>query len=155
MCRPQRLEVNIEKTYHIFMSHEHSTRRNHNIKAANRSFENLAEYKYLGRTPPDQSRVCETIKTRLNSGNTIHHSIHFLACNPRIRILKGVHKYNLLVVLYECETRSLKLWEERILRMIDKGVLQMIFRPEREELTRSRRKKYEKLHDMRSSQSSI
>ena len=57
----------------------------------------------------------------------------------------------LLVVLYECETRFLKLWEERILRMIDKGVLQTIFRPEREELTSGRRKQREKLHDMRSS----
>ena len=94
MCCPQRLEVDTEKTYRVFMSHEHSSRQNHNIKAANKSFENLAKYKYLGRTPPDQSRVRETINTTLNSGNTIHHSIHFLACNPRIRRLKGVHKYN-------------------------------------------------------------
>jgi hypothetical protein len=35
------------------------------------------------------------------------------------------------------------------------GVLQMIFRPDREKPTRGRRKQREKLHDMRSSQSII
>jgi len=43
MCCPQRLEVNTEKTCHLFMSREHDTRQNHNIKAANISFENLAK----------------------------------------------------------------------------------------------------------------
>ena len=65
LCCRQRLEVNTEKTYHVFISHEHNTRQNHDIKAANKSFENLAKYKYLGMTPPDQSRVRETIKTTL------------------------------------------------------------------------------------------
>jgi len=39
--------------------------------------------------------------------------------------------------------------------MIDKGVLQTVFRPEREELTSGGRKQNEKLPDMRSAPSII
>jgi len=88
MCCPQRLGVNTGKTCHLFTCHKHETRQNHNIKAANKSFENLAKYKYVGWTPPEQSRVREALMTTLNSGNTIQYSIHFLACNLRIRRLK-------------------------------------------------------------------
>ena len=59
------MEVNTEEAYHMFMSHEQSTGQNHNMKAANKSFENLAKCKYLGSTTPDQSHVRETVKTTL------------------------------------------------------------------------------------------
>jgi hypothetical protein len=43
------LEVNTEKTKHIF-SHQQIVGQNHNIKTANRFFENVAKFKYLGIT---------------------------------------------------------------------------------------------------------
>jgi hypothetical protein len=36
------LEVNTEKTNHIFMSHHQTTGQNHYIKVTNKSFENVA-----------------------------------------------------------------------------------------------------------------
>jgi hypothetical protein len=42
------LEVNLEKTKHMLMSHHESAGQNHNIKTANRSFENVAKFRYLG-----------------------------------------------------------------------------------------------------------
>jgi ribosomal protein L10 len=34
----------------MFMSHHQTTRQNHYIKDANKSFENMAKFKYLGMT---------------------------------------------------------------------------------------------------------
>jgi hypothetical protein len=50
----------------------------HSIKIANRSFEGVAEFKYLGTTPADQNCMPEEIKSRLNSGNASYHSVQSL-----------------------------------------------------------------------------
>jgi hypothetical protein len=42
------LQVNTEKTMYMLMSHHQNTEQNHNIKKANRAFENVANFKYLG-----------------------------------------------------------------------------------------------------------
>jgi len=53
------------------------------------------------------------------------------------------------VVLYGCETWSLKLREERRLRVFENGVLRRIFGPKRDEVTRVLRKLHkEELHDL-------
>jgi hypothetical protein len=44
------LEVNAEKTKYMLMSYQQNAGKNHNIKIANRSFENVARFKYLGMT---------------------------------------------------------------------------------------------------------
>jgi hypothetical protein len=44
------LEVNTEKTKYMLMSHHYNAGQNHDIKTANRSFENVAQFKYLGTT---------------------------------------------------------------------------------------------------------
>jgi hypothetical protein len=41
------LELNAEKTKHMLLSHHKKAGQNHDIKAANRSFENVAQFKYL------------------------------------------------------------------------------------------------------------
>jgi hypothetical protein len=48
--------------------------QNHDIKIANRCFENLAQFKYLGMTVTNQNSIPEEIKMRLNSGNACHES---------------------------------------------------------------------------------
>jgi hypothetical protein len=66
--------------------------RNHDIKFANRSFEEGAQFKYLGTIATDQNLILEEIERRLNSGNACYHSVQkllssrLLSKNIKIRI---------------------------------------------------------------------
>jgi hypothetical protein len=62
------LEVNPEKTKYTLMSRKKAGQK-HSIKILNRSFESVANFKYLGTTLTDQNCIREEIKSRLNSGN--------------------------------------------------------------------------------------
>jgi hypothetical protein len=44
------LEVNKEKTKYTLLSRHQNAEENHDIKTASRSFENVAQFKYLGTT---------------------------------------------------------------------------------------------------------
>jgi hypothetical protein len=69
------LEVNAEKTKYMLMSRHQNAEQNHNIKIGDRSFENVAQFKYLGTTITNQNLIQEEIKKRLNSGNACYHSV--------------------------------------------------------------------------------
>jgi hypothetical protein len=43
------LEINVEKTTYMLLSRRQNVGRNRDIKIANRSFENVPQFKYLGR----------------------------------------------------------------------------------------------------------
>jgi hypothetical protein len=60
------LLVNLEKTMYMLMSRSQKTGQKHAIKKANRSFEDVAKFKYLGTTLTDQNHMHEEIKSRLN-----------------------------------------------------------------------------------------
>jgi hypothetical protein len=63
------LEVNPEKTKYMLMSRRPRIGQKHNMKIANRSFEEVAKFKYMGTTLTDQNCMYEEINSRPNSGN--------------------------------------------------------------------------------------
>jgi sorting nexin-29 len=101
------LEINVEKTKYMLLSRHQNVVKSRNIKLANRSFENVSQFRYLGTTITDQNLIQEEIKRRLNSGNACYHSIQtllsfrLLSKNLKIRIYKTII---LPVVLYGCKT---------------------------------------------------
>jgi hypothetical protein len=134
------------------MSHHHCAGQNQNIKIANRSFENVAQSKYLEVTVTNQNLIQEEIKRRLNLGNPCYHSVqnllssHLLSKNIQIRLYKTVI---LPVVLYVCETWSLLLREKYRLRVFGNRVLRRIFGLKGDEVIGGWRKMYnEELHNL-------
>jgi hypothetical protein len=53
----------------MFMSYDQTTVQNYNIKLANKSFENVAEFKYLGTTVTHLNYIYAEMKAKLNSWN--------------------------------------------------------------------------------------
>jgi hypothetical protein len=60
------LEVNAEKTKYMLLSRHQTAGQNHNIQIGDRSFENVAQFRYLGTTVTDQNVIQEEIRRRLN-----------------------------------------------------------------------------------------
>jgi hypothetical protein len=108
--------------------------QNRDIKIANRSFENVSQFKYLGTTVTNQNLLQKEIKWRLNSGNACYHSVQnllsslLLSKNLKMRIYKIII---LPVVLYGCETWSLTLREEHRLGEFENGAEEDIWTEER------------------------
>jgi hypothetical protein len=104
------LEVNPEKTKYMLMSRRQNIAQNPSIKIANRSFEGVVEFKYLGTTLTDQNYMQEEIKSRLNSGNACYHlgqsllSSRLLSRNLKVKMYKIII---LPVVLYNGEFHDL------------------------------------------------
>jgi hypothetical protein len=69
------VEVNTEETKYTLLSHDQNAGQNHDIKVASRSFENVAQFKYLGMTVTNQTLIQEEIKRRLNASNACYHSV--------------------------------------------------------------------------------
>jgi hypothetical protein len=57
----------------MLMSRSQKIGQKHSIKIANRSFEDVAKFKYLGTTLTEQNCMHEEIKGRLNSGTAGYH----------------------------------------------------------------------------------
>jgi len=103
------LEVNTEKTKCVVMYHHQNIGQNHNLLIANKSFENMANVKYLRITITNQNRIHGEIKTTLNLENAYHSSDQnvssscLLTKNFKITVYEIVK----LLVLYGYEAWSL------------------------------------------------
>jgi hypothetical protein len=80
------LEINVEKTKHMSLSRHQNVGQNRDIKIANRSFENVSQFRYLGTTVTNQNLIQEEIKRRLNSGNACHRSVQNLLSSHLLSI---------------------------------------------------------------------
>jgi hypothetical protein len=72
------IEVNVEKTKYMLVSHDQNAGQNRDLKIGNRSFENISQLTYLGTTVTNQNLIQEEIKRRLNSGNACYNSVQKL-----------------------------------------------------------------------------
>jgi hypothetical protein len=78
------LEVNPEKTEYVLMSRYQEIGQKHNIKIANRSFEDVAKFNYPGTTLTDQNWMHKDTKSRLNSGNACYHWVQSFVLSPAV-----------------------------------------------------------------------
>jgi hypothetical protein len=72
------LEITVDKTKYMLISRHQNVGQNREIKIANRLFENVSQFKYLGTTVTNQNLIQEEIKRRSNSGNACYHSVQSL-----------------------------------------------------------------------------
>jgi hypothetical protein len=151
-CEEVILEVIPEKTKCMLMSRSQKTGQKHGRKRANRFFEEVEKFRYLGITLTDKNFMHEEIKSRRNSENACNHSVQRrLSSRLLSRNVKGkIYKIKILPVgLCGPETWSIVLREERRMRVFEKGVLRRIFGNKRDEVTGERRKLFNgELHNL-------
>jgi hypothetical protein len=99
--------VNPEKARYTLMSHSQKVGQKYSTEIADRFFEEVAKFRYLGTTLTDQNCMHEEIKSRLNSGNACCHSVQSLLSSRQLSRNLNVKIYKTIilpVVLYGCET---------------------------------------------------
>jgi hypothetical protein len=72
------LGISLEETKYVLLSRHQNVGQNRDIKIANRSFENVSQFKYLGKTITNKNLIQEEIKRRLNYSNACYHSVQNL-----------------------------------------------------------------------------
>jgi hypothetical protein len=109
-----REDVNREKTKYTLLPRHQNAGQNRDIKITNESFDNVAQFRYLGTTITNQNLIQEENQRTWNSGNASYHSfknllsLRLLSETIKIRMYRTII---LPVVLYGCETWSLTLRE--------------------------------------------
>jgi hypothetical protein len=68
----------------MLMSRYLNARQNHKIKIADRPFENVAKYKYLGMTVTSHNLIHMEINSRLNLSNACYHSVQNLSSSRQL-----------------------------------------------------------------------
>jgi len=126
------LEVSANKPKYMVMYRDQNAGRIQCVRIDNITFESVEGFKYLGTNLINQNSFAEESKSRLRSGNACYHSVQNLLSSRLLSLKIKIYRAIILpVVLYGCETWSLKLREERKLRVSEKMVLRRIFGPRR------------------------
>jgi hypothetical protein len=73
--REVNLEVKTEKIEYVIVTHHQNAWQNHNLLTANKSCEDVAEFKYLGMTVTNWNCIYKEIKSKLNFGKAWYHSV--------------------------------------------------------------------------------
>jgi hypothetical protein len=63
------VETNVDKTKFMLLSRHQNAGQNRDTEIANRSFENVSQFKYLGTMVTNQNLIQEEIKRIMNSGS--------------------------------------------------------------------------------------
>jgi hypothetical protein len=138
------LKVNAEKMKYMIMPRHQKAGLNHNLLISNKSLENVAKLKYLGKAATNQNCIHVETKSRLNSGNAFYSSVQNILPSRLISKIKIQKSVILLVVLRGCVTWPLTLREEYRLRVLETRVLRKIlFGTKREEVAEG----WRRLHD--------
>jgi hypothetical protein len=90
----------------------------------------MAKYKYLGTTATDTNCMHEELNGRIHSENACYHSVQSLLSSCLLSADVKVKIYNTIilpVVLYGCETWSVTLRKEHLLRVFEIRVLRRMF----------------------------
>jgi hypothetical protein len=69
------LEIAVYINKRMLLSLHQNVGQNRDTKTANKSFENVSQFKYLGTTVTNQNLIQEEIKRRLNFGDACYHSV--------------------------------------------------------------------------------
>jgi hypothetical protein len=77
----------------MLISSSQKTGQKHSTETANRSFEDVAKFIYLGTTLTDQNCMLDEINSGLNSGNACYHSVHSLLSSRLLSRNVKVIKY--------------------------------------------------------------
>jgi hypothetical protein len=87
------LEVNSEKPKYMFMSRHQTAGQSNYIRVANKSFEKVGKFKYLGATLTDQNCIHEKVR-RLNSGNACYRAVQNLLSSLLLSRNLKIQNYN-------------------------------------------------------------
>jgi hypothetical protein len=97
------LEVNPEEIKYMGMPHYQKAGQNHSINMANRSYGDVARFRYFRTKLTDQNCVHEGIKSILNSRNACYHSVQSLLSsqllprNVNIKTYKSINSASCFV----------------------------------------------------------
>ena len=114
----------------MVMSTEETAGLSRSMKVDNSSIERVEEFNYLGTTLTKQNSIHKEIKSRLKLGNACYHLMQKLLSSSLLsKNLKiTIYRTKILpIVLFGCETWSLKLREEHRLRDFENRVLENIW----------------------------
>jgi hypothetical protein len=84
----------------MLLSRRQNAEQNHDIKTANRTFENVAQFKYFGTTVTNQILIQEEIKRRLYSSNSCYRSVQKLLSSHLLsKNIKVFFIFNILLAI--------------------------------------------------------